>query len=271
MNKFVRLFLLTALFLGMAFIFKAPAFAQNKQTIICGDNEKCDTSTHRCLKCKFHSSQTWRRFLVDLEDTAYFCQPKSNELPSMCSVASAGGREDRRLKIFGGAIDIAIKEGKECIVENFTHKYSYCYGCDVVKVLADSFVTAAGKAYDVSRDAANAVLIIVSVLWLASFALKNVSSFTTVEPMKMLQDLMVQFFKIILAFVIINSGLQTILHYSLVPLMNAGTDFGNAILLTVDEADPAGPVISRSQGGGGATSLTGGAGYSGGGTGGGAR
>ena len=60
--------------------------------------------------------------------------------------------------------------------------------------------------------------------------LKNISSFTTVEPMKMIQDLLIQLFKVFLAFVIVNSGIPTILHYTMEPIMLAGTDFGSAIL-----------------------------------------
>ena len=52
----------------------------------------------------------------------------------------------------------------------------------------------------------------------------------------MLQEFMIQMFKIILAFVIINSGIETILRYSLVPLMNAGTDLADAITTTAPTA-----------------------------------
>ena len=107
---------------------------------------------------------------------------------------------------------------------------STCYSCEIVETLVSAFTKAAAKAYQVSREAGNAILVLGMILWIAFFVLKNISAFTTVEPMKMLQDLLVQLFKIFLAFVIINSGIPTILHYSLEPIMNAGTDIGSTIL-----------------------------------------
>ena len=39
----------------------------------------------------------------------------------------------------------------------------------------------------------------------------------------MLQQMLVQFFKVLLAFVVINAGMKTILQYTLVPIMELGT------------------------------------------------
>ena len=171
--------------------------------------------------------------------------------------------------------ETSITSGQACLTATFKQKYKSCYPCEVIIVLFSAFLTAASAAYDATKQAANAILIVASILWIAGFAMKNVSSFTSVEPMKMLQDLFIKFFKIILAFVIINSGLQTILHYSLVPIINAGTDFANAILISTSDYTPdlynEDFTSTRAAGGGGASSLTGGAGGYGGGSGGGAR
>ena len=63
--------------------------------------------------------------------------------------------------------------------------------------------------------------------------------FLQTVKLKMIQELLVQLFKIYIAFVIINSGIQTILHYTMEPLMLAGTDFADAILI---EAAPSGEI-----------------------------
>jgi len=129
------------------------------------------------------------------------------------------------------AIGSNSEQEKECITSNFIASYtSTCYSCDIVKTLSSAFIRAAAKAYDVSREAANAILVVGMILWIAIYVLKNISSFTTVEPRQMVQGLLVQFFKIFVAFTIINSGIPTILHYTMEPLMLAGTNFGDAIL-----------------------------------------
>ncbi len=205
-------------------------------TIVCGittkgENIQCDTNVNKCIKCANHSTSRAFRWLHDKVKYEYRCVNKDFELSRYCEVTLSGGGEGDYYEktLFWKHNE---EEGTNCIVSNFSEKYSYCYGCEVVETMSEAFVFAAGKAYNISKKASNAVLIVLTLIWLVLFALKNVSSFASIEPMKMLQELMVQLFKVILAFVIINAGIETILHYSLVPLMNAGTDLADAILLT---------------------------------------
>lgn len=105
-----------------------------------------------------------------------------------------------------------------------------CFTCEIVQILISSFITAGAKAYEISKDLGNAVLLVGTILWLAIYVLKSVASLASVEPAKMLQDILTQLFKVLCAFVVINIGIQTILEYTLNPIMIAGTDFGRAIL-----------------------------------------
>lgn len=143
----------------------------------------------------------------------------------------------------------AVKE--KCEVQKFEKEYlNTCYSCDIVTTLTSAFLKAGAVAYEVSRSAANVVLIVVTSIWVAIFVLQNVSSFSTVEPMEMLQALFVQFFKVIVAFVIINAGISTILHYTLEPIMLAGTDFGNAIMTNVPTSAEFNSAVYAKSGGG---------------------
>ena len=246
-------------------------------TVVCGDTQSCNLSTHVCYYCTYtqtNSAPMAGSVTTTNTYTYYKCLAKGEKKPSYpthCDIAPNGGQGTTSDGLMIGS----TSSQKQCLTSNFKEKYKSCYPCQIIKVLFSAFLTAASAAYDVTKQAANVILIVAFVIWVAGFAMKNVSSFTTVEPMKMLQDLFVQLFKIILAFVIINSGLQTILHYSLVPIMNAGTDFADAILGTVADYTPEAfsysDMPSAAKGGGGATSPTGGIGYSGGGSGGGAR
>lgn len=230
MSKFCRLHIFAILML-------CCFFAGTANALVCGEAEACDTSTHKCLACKKKAPLTLKLTLW-ASGTTFTCVPKDLEVPKKCEVTTSGGRTgDTKIKLFG-LITIRTIQGDQCIVSNFAEKYSKCYACEVIRTLASVFISVAGQAYTVSRDAANVILWVAAVLWLAGFGLKNVSSFAAIEPMKMLQDLFVQLFKIILAFVIINSGLQTILHYSLEPIMNAGTDFASAITMSVQDYTP---------------------------------
>lgn len=213
-------------------------------SIVCGKTAKgqavnCDTSTHKCYSCEHHTHPRGLRWLGDRVTNTFSCLNKDINPPSNCSYSGTGGLvgESHTQVLF---FETAKKEGVECITNNFLAMYtSSCYSCEIIETLASAFIKAAAKAYDVSKEAANAILVVGMIIWIAIFVLKNVSSFTTAEPRKMIQELLVQLFKIYIAFVIINSGIQTILHYTMEPLMLAGTDFADAILI---EAAPSGEI-----------------------------
>lgn len=107
---------------------------------------------------------------------------------------------------------------------------SDCFPCQIVKVLIASFMRAAAKVYDVSREAGSKLLLFGSAIWLVFWALKKVSSLTNPEPMAMMNELVIFFGKVIVAFVFINSGVGTLVGYAINPILAAGADYGSSLL-----------------------------------------
>ncbi len=228
---------ISALLCSWLCLFPAPANAAlgSDYTIVCGQTVggtpfQCDMSTHYCYLCEEKSRISWA---TKLTEKVYKCLSKDTVVPKNCTRSNTGGTVgDQDVKIFGLTSNRAHVEGTNCVTENLVALYSStCYSCEIVEMLVSAFVRAAAKAYQVSRQAGNAILVVGMILWIALFVLKNVSAFTTVEPMKMIQDLLIQLFKVFLAFVIINAGISTILSYTMEPIMLTGTDFGTAILV----------------------------------------
>lgn len=243
-KKISAIFKLTAITLFCLFLSISNSLAEiGNYKITCGKTAKgqaveCDTSTHKCLRCKGGLPDVVN-FLLPIDHVSYYfqCINKSTDVPRKCEVSNSGGLEGESYTTVYG-FEVAKDEGVECITNNFLSMYtSTCYSCEIVETLASAFVRAAGKAYDVSRQAGNAILVVGLLIWVAVFVLKNITSFSTVEPRQMIQALMIQFFKVFIAFTILNSGIQTILHYTLEPIMLAATDFGDAIMI---EATPNG-------------------------------
>lgn len=210
--------------------------AIGEYSIVCGTTAKgqdmmCDMSTHKCVKCKTRLNRGLASLVAQHVQYDFKCINKDISPGPDCSVSNAGGRSgSSSTRIL--AFTIAENEGNECVTNNFLAMYtSTCYSCEIVETLSSAFIRAAAKAYGVTREAANAILVVGMILWIAIYVLKNITSFTTVEPRQMVQGFLVQFFKIFIAFTVINSGIPTILHYTMEPLMIAGTDFADAILM----------------------------------------
>ena len=236
-----------------ALLFALPVNAQKlmpeKMEIMCGYTEGknggevqyCDIANNQiCVLCVENVNDGVLAAIGGIVSRrkvkVYHCQSASSSLGKKCEYAMNGGLKGDEFRTYvAGLIKGADKEGKNCIVYNYFLKYSNCYGCIVVQTLTSAFVKAASKAYTVSKQAGNTIVLIGMMLWMAFFALKNVSSFATIEPMQMLQQFFVQCFKVILALVILNSGLETILRYTLVPIIKTGTDIADTISANVDE------------------------------------
>lgn len=127
----------------------------------------------------------------------------------------------------------AVAEEYDCpSMEVLRERYQGdCFPCQIVNVLLASFMRAAGKTYDVSKEAGNKLLFLGTVLWLAFWALKKMSSLANVEPASMSNELVVFFGKVVVAYCFINAGIGTLVNYAVNPILGAGADMGTALLL----------------------------------------
>lgn len=209
-----------------------PDVSSGNVSIICGMDEngegvQCNLKDHKCFKC-LETKRHWITLGILASKKEVFKCVAGESAGKDCEIATNGGLSgDKYMKIL--YLSTTHKAGQQCIVSNFFMKYSNCYACIVVKTLISAFIKAGAQAYEVSRSAANAVALVCMMIWIAFFVFRNVTSFSAIQPMKMLQEFLVQCFKVVLALIIINSGISTILHYTLVPILSAGIDMADSI------------------------------------------
>ncbi len=110
---------------------------------------------------------------------------------------------------------------------------SNCYSCVVVGNLIKTFMSISAITYPVAQEAGVKLLVIGMMIWLAFYVLKKLSSFVSLEPMKMLQELFSFFFKCLIAYVLMTSGLRNITDLIVDPILKAGADYGISIIDSV--------------------------------------
>lgn len=126
------------------------------------------------------------------------------------------------------------RDNSACQIQRMQTLYQdKCYACVIVKTLLETFLVACSQVYDLTSEAGSKILVIGAMIWLAFFALKNVSSFANVEPGAMVNTLFVFLFKVMVAYIVINSGLTTIIHYTINPIVTAGADYGLGLMSTM--------------------------------------
>lgn len=110
---------------------------------------------------------------------------------------------------------------------------SNCYSCVVVGNLIKTFMSISAVTYPVAQEAGVKLLVIGMMIWLAFYVLQKLSSFVSLEPMKMLQELFSFFFKCLIAYVLMTSGLRNITDLIVDPILKAGADYGISIINSV--------------------------------------
>lgn len=101
-----------------------------------------------------------------------------------------------------------------------------CWSCLVIEHLTSAFLNAANQGLFITQNAGRVLLLIGSVLWLAFWAFKNVSSFTQLQLGNLMNDLLKFGFKVMLAYWFINYSTTAIGQYFITPIMSVGTTIG---------------------------------------------
>lgn len=119
----------------------------------------------------------------------------------------------------------------ECNIQGMRQKYqSSCYSCIVIKTLITTFMDACSNVQDITTEAGTKILQLGLMIWLAFFALKNVTSLTNVEPGSLINTLFTMLFKCFVAYVFITSGITAFMMYIIEPIMDAGASYGIGLM-----------------------------------------
>lgn len=104
-----------------------------------------------------------------------------------------------------------------------------CWTCVVFEPLTSAFLWAANEGLAVTQSAGKMLLLMGSLLWLAFWALKNVSSFTELQIGNILNDLLKFCFKVALAYIFIVNSSTAIGQYFIKPIMGVGASIAQQL------------------------------------------
>ncbi len=130
-----------------------------------------------------------------------------------------------------------LNEEKGCTsISKLKEQYqNECFTCKIVQVLLTAFMRGASKVYEVSRSAGNRLLLLGCMLWFPFWIIKKVSSFGQQEPMALINELFKFGGKVVIAYCFINAGISTLVNFTINPILGAGADFGNELLVESED------------------------------------
>lgn len=149
------------------------------------------------------------------------------------SSSSSSGSSSRSSPTYKPSEGRGTEEAKQCSMDNIRQSYGpdkdSCWYCNVVIVLTNAYMNAAGKALPSAITLGKLILKLGFLIWLAYYVLQQVSSFAPVTPGKMLQDILVMGFKVALATVAVDAANSVIVEFFVNPIGELGTEYGMAL------------------------------------------
>ena len=105
-----------------------------------------------------------------------------------------------------------------------------CWYCIIVSTMTSAYLSAVAEVMGVVQTLGLIILRYGFLVWLAYYILKQVSSLAPITPGKMLQEILVMGFKVLLAILAVRQGIPILTEYFLDPVMLFSIDYGETIL-----------------------------------------
>lgn len=132
-----------------------------------------------------------------------------------------------------------------CGLEQFLPKGDECWFCPLFTAIFNTSSKIALKSYMALADGIANLVLVCFALWTAIFVLKHVTAVEVKNPSKMIQEYLLQAFKVLLVVLILKGNYFQVMHYSLEPVFNTGMQFSQTITGTENScsSDISGKII----------------------------
>lgn len=144
-------------------------------------------------------------------------------------------KKDKTVTNVAGITETPSGEGmaqttnEDCDWHQYMPDKDTCYFCPIFKVLFNTSSALAQKTYQSLSEGITYVVIIFFALWVGVFVLKNIAALEAVKPGKMLQELLIQAFRVLLVVLILRVSYAHVLKLTLAPVFNTGMAYAQTI------------------------------------------
>ncbi len=116
-----------------------------------------------------------------------------------------------------------------CHYEQFMPQNDTCYFCPLFKTIFNTASSMSASAYKALASSIANLVLIGFALWISVFVLKHVSALEVKKPSKMIQELLVQAFRVLIVVLILKMSYHQVLGLTLAPVFNTGMNYAQSI------------------------------------------
>ncbi len=186
-------------------------------------NPLCDDIQSFCGGCSYNVEEQCTGKKNSSEWTSLSEQAKQDKKPSSTPppVSDPGG--------YSSSDPFSSAEGTSCDYQNFMPEPDTCYFCPLFKVLFNTASELAQKTYNALKDGIAAVVVVCFALWIALFVLRQISSLEAKKPGKMIQEILIQTFRVLFVVVVLKLGYAQILKLTITPIFDSGMAYAQLV------------------------------------------
>ncbi len=151
----------------------------------------------------------------------------SDEAAETKSAASAVG--SMTPEAFGADENTVYSAETDCSLEKFLPTTEECWFCPLFRVLFNTSSTIALNSYKALSSGVANLVIACFALWVSLFVLRNVASVEVKDPRKMIQEFLVQAFRVLVVVLILKVNFFQVIGLTLEPVFNTGMAFVQTI------------------------------------------
>ncbi len=123
----------------------------------------------------------------------------------------------------------AAAETSSCSLEKFLPTTEECWFCPMFSVIFNTASTIALKSYTALASGVANLVIVCFALWICLFVLRHVASLETKDPRKMIQEFLLQAFRVLVIVLILKVNYFQIIGLTLEPVFNTGLTVAQTI------------------------------------------
>lgn len=191
------------------------AMKQNAVNPLCDDIQNfCGGCSYDVQKCQNKTSTNeWE----SLSDAAAEEKSAATAIGSMTPDA------------FGADSNTVYSALTGCSLEKYLPKTEECWFCPMFRVLFNTASTIALKAYTALAAGVANLVIVGFALWLSLVVLKHVSAMEVKNPRKLLQEILLQAFRVLIVVLILKISFFQVVQLTMEPVFNTGMAFSQTI------------------------------------------
>ena len=187
-------------------------------------NPLCDDIQSFCGGCSYNvqeecTGKTNTDQWTTLSDAAQQEKKVNNPPPGISSAVPGDGGDG-----------ISPEDKEKCDYQNFLLASDECIFCPLFKTLFNAASALALRTYNALKDSIANVVIVAFAIWIAWFVLKQISALEVKKPSKMIQELLVQTFRVLIVLLILKVSYAQVLRLTISPIFDTASNYIQSLM-----------------------------------------